>query len=292
MWMENSFIVRQPFSVKGILRMGYSTRIFYCAVLLVSLVSLGVGQSDKARIQDISFTSVYDGSEQKYVIMLPDSFSKHGMYDIIIGLHGHGADRWQFMKDGRTECTAFRTFATERGMVAVSPDYRAKTSWMGPAAERDLLQIIHELRRKFIVKRVYLVGGSMGGTSALTFSALHPQLVDGVVSMNGHANHLEFNNFQHAIAESFGGAKDVLPDEYKRRSAEYWPEKMVMPIAMTVGLADSIVPPASTIRLANILKGLNHMVSLRVDSVGGHETNFNDAYSAIKFIVDGIDTID
>ena len=48
-----------------------------------------------------------------------------------------------------------------------------------------LVQIIAETRRLYAVGRVIVSGGSMGGTSALAFAALHPELVDGVVAMNG-----------------------------------------------------------------------------------------------------------
>ena len=38
-----------------------------------------------------------------------------------------------------------------------------------------------------------------GRVGRLTFAALHPDLVDGVMSMNGTANFLEYDNFQDAI---------------------------------------------------------------------------------------------
>lgn len=102
--------------------------------------------------------------------------------------------------------------------LLVSPDYRAKTSWMGPKAEADVEQIIGALARTLPVKRVILCGGSMGGTGALTFAALHPHLIDGVVALNGTANLVEYERFLDAIAESYGGTKEDSPDEYRKRS--------------------------------------------------------------------------
>ena len=49
-------------------------------------------------------------------------------------------------------------------MLLVSPDYRATTSWMGPKAEADLVQIIASLKKRFVVEHVVVSGGSMGGT--------------------------------------------------------------------------------------------------------------------------------
>lgn len=236
---------------------------------------------------DVSFSSNWDNTTQYYVKKTPDNGLKSQTYDIIVGLHGHGSDRWQFALDERSECAAFRDFAKKYGMIAVSPDYRAKTSWMGPAAESDLLQIIGDLKSTYSVNRVFLVGGSMGASSALTFAVLHPVLISGVVAMNGHANHLEFNGFQDAIADSFGGSKRNNPMEYKKRSAEYWPEQLTMPVAFTVGINDSIVPPCSIIRLSGILNKLGVPSLMVVDEEGGHETNYENALSAMEFIMMG-----
>src|SRR5690606_16660099 len=111
--------------------------------------------------------------------------------------------------------------------------------------EADVVQIIGTLRQQLRVSRVFVCGGSMGGTSALAFAALHPELVAGVASMNGTANLLEYTGFGEAIAESYGGTKSAVPLEYKRRSAEYWPERLTMSVAMTTGGLDTVVPPAS-----------------------------------------------
>ena len=59
----------------------------------------------------------------------------------MLAFHGHGSDRWQFIKDARGECRGVRDVAARFGLILISPDYRAKTSWMGPKAEADVLQI-------------------------------------------------------------------------------------------------------------------------------------------------------
>lgn len=157
---------------------------------------------------------------------------------------------------------------------------------MGPAAEADLVQIIAEVKRQFMVRRVIVSGGSMGGTASLTFAALHPELIDGVVSLNGTANLLEYENFQDAIRASFGGTKREIPDEYKRRSAEYWPERLTMPIACTTGGQDRAVPPESVVRLCGVLKQLGRDVLLVHRDQGGHSTNYADATQAYEFVLE------
>jgi pimeloyl-ACP methyl ester carboxylesterase len=235
--------------------------------------------------KDVTFTAKLDGTAQHYVLCLPEPFDAGAEHHLLVALHGHGSDRWQYVRDGRDECKAARDLAAQYGMLYVSPDYRATTSWMGPAAEADLLQILDAVKRQYKVGKVFLVGGSMGGSSVLTFTALHPELVAGVSAQNPMANHLEYANFQDAIAASFGGAKTAIPVEYKKRSAEYWPEAFIMPVAITTGGQDTLVPPQSALRLAGILKTLNRRVLLIHREATGHLTNYADTHDALDFVV-------
>ena len=142
-------------------------------------------RTDETVTQDVTFKAQCDGTEQKYVLLFPKTFTASVPHDLLIALHGHGSDRWQFINQERDECRVARDFAAEHEMLFVSPDYRASTSWMGPKAEADVVQMITDLKQAYRVSRVFLCGGSMGGSSSLTFAVLHPELIDGVASMNG-----------------------------------------------------------------------------------------------------------
>jgi predicted esterase len=239
--------------------------------------------------RDLNFVSEKDGSQQKYVLVPPDDYDPSKPISILIALHGHGSDRWQFILQERDECRATRDAAKKFRMLLVAPDYRAKTSWMGPAAEADLVQIIRDLKKRYRVKKLIVSGGSMGGTGALTFAALHPELVDGVVAMNGTANLVEYDQFQDAIAESFGGTKEAVPDEYRKRSAELQPKQLKMPIALTTGGRDELVPADSVLRLADALSKQGTPVLLIHQPQGGHETNYEDATKAFEFVLGKMD---
>ena len=179
----------------------------FVAVSDIALTDPNASAQDSSGPLDVTFTSKLDGTEQRYVVILPPDFRKDTAHDLVIALHGHGSDRWQFVNDNRGECKGSRDAAAEHQMIFVSPDYRAKTSWMGPAAEADMLQVLDDLHGRYRIRDVIVSGGSMGGTSALAFAALHPECVDGVVSLNGTANLVEYPNFLEAIAESYGGSK-------------------------------------------------------------------------------------
>lgn len=259
-------------------------------IVLIALVVFPAAAEDLATgfqpPVDVAFTATLDQSEQRYVLLLPVDYQAGQPRDLLIALHGHGSDRWQFISNERGECKGARDAASARGMIFVSPDYRAKTSWMGPAAEADLLQIIQDLKAQYTIGRVVLCGGSMGGTSALTFTALHPELIDGVIALNGTANHLEYENFQEAIQASFGGTKQAVPEAYYKRSAEYWPLNFTMPIALTTSGQDTSVPPASVMRLAEILTKLNPQVLHIHRPEAGHATSYEDTRAALDFVLE------
>jgi len=259
------------------LRMLLLTTLFLC----VAIQQISVADTE----EDISFVAAVDGSEQRYVLWQPSEvFALEGC-SIIIALHGHGSDRWQFIQNPRDECRAVRDMARKHNMAVLSPDYRAATSWMGPTAESDLLQIIGEYRQLYHPPKVLLVGGSMGAASALTFAALHPETVDGVVAMNGIANHEQYTGFQTAISVSFGGSKAEKPEEYKKRSAEFSADRLTMSIAFTVGGLDDVTPPESIRRLAEKLNTLGRNVLLIESPGGGHETSYEHACQALEYVI-------
>ena len=253
------------------------------------LIASGTHAQEFQAPGDVTFTSETDGTEQRYVVLLPDRFDVYVPHDVLIALHGHGSDRWQFVTDKRPECQGARDVAARRKMIFVSPDYRAKTSWMGPAAEADLLQLLDELNSRFRIRDVVISGGSMGGTSALAFAAMHPDCVDGVVALNGTANLIEYANFTDAIAESYGGTKKENLEIYRERSAELFPERLTMPVAATTGGNDALVPPDSTLRLLAALKRQGtHALSIHQPD-GGHETNYEDTVAAFQFVFGHLD---
>ncbi|MBR2003397.1 MAG: alpha/beta fold hydrolase, partial [Thermoguttaceae bacterium] len=182
-----------------------------------------VPEGAATRVEFVAF----DGTTQRYFERLPENLNPNRPTTLLIALHGHGSDGAQIFAGKYAEFNALLDVAAERGAIVVSPDYRDRTSWMGPAAEKDVAQIVAEQRDKRNVARVVISGASMGGSSALTFAVRRPDLIDGVVSINGTANHLEYEKFQDAISASFGGSKTEVPLEYKNRSAEYFPERLI-----------------------------------------------------------------
>lgn len=273
---------------------------------LASKPAAGRPTSQLAAPVEAEFKSTLDGSTQKYMILLPKEFDAATAHDVMIAFHGHGSDRRQYATDRRDECAAARDVAARYSMIFISPDYRAPASWMGPAAEADTVQLIAELKKKFKVGKVLLTGASMGGTAVLTFAALHKDLADGVCSLNGTANLVEYNvktaGIADAIKDSFGStaasspsggredqtaddAKARLAAEYRKRSAEFHAEQFTMPLAIVVSGKDKLVPPQSALRLGLAVQKHNRHVLVVNRSEAGHATNYADAVAALEFVV-------
>ncbi|MFN9971719.1 MAG: hypothetical protein ACK58T_17700, partial [Phycisphaerae bacterium] len=58
-----------------------------------------------------------------------------------------------------------------------------------------------------------------------------------------------------------------------------------MPIAFTTGGKDTVVPPASVLRLAGVLKERGASALLIHQPDGGHETEYDDAMKAFEFVL-------
>ncbi len=260
--------------------------VFTIALFLTASLSAqdqSIWGFDKTHWQEVSFTAKYDNTEQLYSMLLPENFNPDQRYNLLLVFHGMYGDRWQ-LYNLRAEgpCQAILEIAAENQLIVVTPDYRID-QWMGPAGEADTLQILVDLQRKYLINKVFLAGGSMGGSSVLTLIVRHPYLFDGAFSMNGTANHLEYENYQDYIQKGFGGVKAEIPLEYKDRSAEYWPERIIMPLSLTGGGQDTAVPPHSVTRLANILKQMKRKVLYIYREEVGHGTLYEDARTGLEF---------
>jgi pimeloyl-ACP methyl ester carboxylesterase len=237
----------------------------------------------------VLFLASVDGTIQYYVEQLPKDYQPGETLHLMVALHGAGGTGWEYFNFSAPACRATRDLAAKHRLLLVGPNYRGALSWMGPRAADDVAQIIRHVKARYKIGKVILVGGSMGGTAALTFTILHPELVDGVVSQCGLANLSEPSPHSEAITRALGGTADQKPEEYKKRSAELAPEKFTMPIAIWTGGQDTSIPPASARRLARRLKSRFPEHVLHIDRENaGHQPDYEDTAAAYEFVLNRI----
>jgi len=104
------------------------------------------------------------------------------------------------------------------------------------------------------------ISGSMGGTGALIYAALHPEDVAAVAAMCPATDIASLHAYcagtddvrflAEAICSAYGGTPDEVPDVYDRHSALRHRDRLAMPIYIAHGSDDASIPVAESRALA------------------------------------------
>lgn len=139
--------------------------------------------------------------------------------------------------------------------IYICPEYRGN-SWMSAAAESDLVEIIQWAEQRYEPERILLMGGSMGGTSALIFAARWAELLDGVIALCPATDVREmYPAFSEQLCAAYGGTPTQLPEEYLSRSTRCSPGKLpALPIAIVHGSDDLVIPVHHSRELVALLQ--------------------------------------
>jgi len=155
-------------------------------------------------------------------IMTPPNYDPGKKYPFILHFHGRGgsAERSNLHAP---EFSEFRRLAMERGYIVAVPGY-GSDCWMNAEAEDITLECIRFLRQRLAIdpKRFYVLGCSMGGGAALTFSARHPEMISAICDIFGVTDFERFYKagfYNKSIGAAFGGSPDEKPEVYQERSA-------------------------------------------------------------------------
>jgi predicted peptidase len=106
-------------------------------------------------------------------------------WPMIVSLHGMGGDENSFFAG--YDNGAIRRVAEERGYIIVCPKGRGPYSMYLASAERDVIDVINEMKRGFSIDedRVYLMGHSMGGYGAWSIAVDNPDLFAAIAPISG-----------------------------------------------------------------------------------------------------------
>lgn len=112
----------------------------------------------------------------------PNAIASQESLPLLIALHGAGGNEHFFM-DGCGD-GAIQDLADEHGMVVASPSTYVMASSMEP-----LGILIDTMSERYAIDqdRIYLLGHSLGGMTAMGLLAGRPELIDGVVAIAGGA---------------------------------------------------------------------------------------------------------
>ncbi|MBL8179666.1 MAG: prolyl oligopeptidase family serine peptidase [Bryobacterales bacterium] len=139
-----------------------------------------------------AYRSDVDGTLQPYRVFVPESYEEKKATPLVIALHGMGGNESSFFTgyDG-----VLLREAARKGFLVAAPKGRAPTSMYRGTAEKDVLDVLVEVRRDYNVdgKRIYLMGHSMGGFGTWSIAMNHPELFAalGPIAGGGNAGGME-----------------------------------------------------------------------------------------------------
>ncbi|MFW5798149.1 MAG: alpha/beta hydrolase family protein [Planctomycetota bacterium] len=247
---------------------------------LIEIDSVGPhGRDDlPAELQRVDYTSCCDGLHDWALVRRPAS----GTAPMVVVLHGHGSggDQLWVRQDLREKRWPF---FEQSDFGIVSPNLRGN-AWMGPAAAADLSGLVAVMLEHWGARPVILDGGSMGGTGALIFSVLYPEVVSAVVALCP-ATELAFyhrwcrdephekavvGEIADAIEAAYGGTPDDQPELYHRHSALGRAYRLSMPVYLAHGTEDDVIPFEQSAMVADALHR-DGIATLAPVPEGGHD---------------------
>ncbi len=218
------------------------------------------GNVDSGQIYDLTFSSSYDSSSQRYALQKPPFYDSSKPTPLMVILHG-----WPPSSDEKPyldQIWAYGGLVAQKGWLLVSPEMHGErpvppgvSSGRRPlasrAAQHDVIDTINAVRRSYNVdmNRIYLVGESAGAQIALVTAAKYPDTFAALVDYAGPTNLTAWYNEtelwrQAEIRSEVGGPPETYPFEYQRRSPiSYAVNLLHMPTLIIHGTEDIKVLP-------------------------------------------------
>jgi pimeloyl-ACP methyl ester carboxylesterase len=236
-------------------------RVVTFAIILLALVATGTASAaGVSRI--VEYRSPLDDSLQAYGVYLPDG-SPPGEAGYPAVLHGHGY--------GWSVSTRFSDFQREwadaHGWIMINLNARGPNFYEG-VGNYESLRVVEDAIERFGVdrNRVYMTGGSMGGTGALRHGLRHPDVFAAVMGVDGWTDFRLWHKHWYARADA-----EELIEEFRRpllqaSSPLYWAERGELgATGHIVDGSDTTVWPQNGLRL------YERLVALREAEQGAYD---------------------
>jgi len=209
-----------------------------------------------------AYISPIDHSIQTYSVSIPGAYDPAVAWPLIVSMHGHG---W------------FRPFQghpapSYSGAFCLSPQGRGSTDYKD-LGEDDVLSAIEEIKRDYNIDpdRVYLTGGSMGGTGALHLGVHYADQFAGIFPIVGNADNLAWSlrwSWNRPFPGRFHSLRHWLQEGHTARA--FAQNLFNLPTYILSGSGDTIVPPEHSRFMTRELRARGYRVEYREYPGNGH----------------------
>jgi predicted esterase len=209
-----------------------------------------------------AYISPIDNGIQTYSISIPGGYDPAVSWPLIVSMHGHG---W------------FRPFQGHPapgyvGAFCLSPQGRGSTDYKD-LGEEDVLSAIAEIKRDYNIdaNRVYLSGGSMGGTGAFHLGVHYADQFAGIFPTVGNADNLAWSlrwGWNRPFPGRFHSLRHWLQEGHTARA--FAQNLFNLPTYILAGAGDSIVPPEHSRFMVRELRERGYRVEYREYPGYGH----------------------
>lgn len=194
----------------------------------------------------MAHVSAIDGSAQPYELFVPPAYRARRDWPLVITLHGFKGNAGDYFRNtfglarnwrgGETLEAHGRhgTAPTAGPMIVVAPQARGQSMYRH-AGETDVLEVLRDVRARLRIdpRRIYITGGSMGGTGALFLPYRHPDLFAASAALAGYHDQRVRQDTHHA------GLSDVERFLQAERSDIDWSENgLHLPSLLVRGTRD------------------------------------------------------
>ena len=223
----------------------------------------------------LAYRSGYDGAED-WALFLPGDTRKN----TIVYMHGalSYADQVFTRKDVRD---FWLTRIMAGGHPLLSVNMRG-TSYMSPPVAADLTDLLGYAGQEWGCAKFVLLGGSGGASSAMAYAVLHPEMLHGVIAMGmcdlgvwvDFASKSErplLQDLAKTIFAAYGGTPQQKPHLYEARSVLAHADRLTMPVVLTMGESDPIIPVEETRKIAAAMRDRTNFAYCEVPG-GNHDS--------------------
>jgi pimeloyl-ACP methyl ester carboxylesterase len=214
-----------------------------------------------------------------FAYQLPENYNANFEHPLLVAFHQWGGNHLS------TFSTQFDDEAYSRGWIFMSPYGGSSNNYNHQDAQEWVKLGIQWLMENYNVdyRRIYMVGGSMGGAAGAIYANNHlnptePMVAatasaSGILDCERRAIEMDGNN---SMTEWFGGNYDEVPFEYHRNSAVYFADStqsmhynlQYTPLYLDFGVSEPHRTHAED--LYDLLLGYNENMWIETNPIGSH----------------------